>query len=228
MNSLISRVAEQTMSSIDLLEVINSERARFSEPEVRRNDFVGRCKDELDGEHYETFVVTNPNGTTSEALMLTIDQCMLVAMRESKGVRRAVQERLRSAAVPKTFAAALRLAAEQQERIEEQAKLIEHQRPAVEFVDRYVEARSDKGLREVAKILGIKEREFIAELAASGVIFKQGSNWLPYAEHQHAGRFTVKTGEANGHAFHQMRFTPQGVAWVAQRFAQKSALKLEA
>lgn len=228
MNSLIARVAEQTMSSIDLLEVINSERARFSEPEVRRNDFVARCKDELDGEHYETFVVTNPNGTASEALMLTIDQCMLVAMRESKGVRRAVQERLRSAAVPKTFAAALRLAAEQQERIEEQAKLIEHQRPAVEFVDRYVEARSDKGLREVAKILGIKEREFIAELAASGVIFKQGSNWLPYAEHQHAGRFTVKTGEANGHAFHQMRFTPQGVAWVAQRFAQKSALKLEA
>lgn len=227
MQALMTRTVEQTMSSLELLELINAERTKFSESEVRRNDFIARCKDELDGDHYESFVVTNPNGTTSECLMLTLDQCMLVAMRESKAVRRAVQEKLRTANVPKTYAAALRLAAEQAERIEAQQKLIEQQKPAVEFVGRYVEARSDKGLREVAKILGIKEREFIAELAASGVIFKQGSSWLPYAEHQHAGRFTVKTGEANGHAFHQMRFTPQGVAWIAQRFASKSTAMKE-
>lgn len=127
-------------------------------------------------------------------------------------------------ALPSSFAEALRLAADQAERIEAQHQQLEHQRPAVEFVDRYVEARSDKGLREVAKILGIKERDFIAELARTGVIFKQGANWLPYAEHQHAGRFTVKTGEANGHAFHQMRFTPEGVAWIARRFSKHKEL----
>jgi len=125
-------------------------------------------------------------------------------------------------ALPKTFAEALRLAAEQAERIEAQQAQLEQQAPAVAFVDRYVEARSDKGLREVAKILGIKEREFIAQLARTGVIFKQGNNWLPYAEHQKAGRFTVKTGESNGHAFIQMRFTPAGVAWVSKRFCGAS------
>lgn len=120
--------------------------------------------------------------------------------------------------IPKTMAQALRLAADQQEKIEAQQLLIEGQKPAVEFVDRFVEAKSAKGLREVAKILGRKEREFIAQLAASGIIFKQGKSWLPKAEHQHSGYFEVKAGEASGHAFHQMRFTPAGIVWIAKRF----------
>ena len=121
--------------------------------------------------------------------------------------------------LPKSFAQALRLAAEQAEQIEAQQIQLEAQRPAVEFVDRYVEAKSCKGFREVAKILGVKERAFIADLADRKVIFKQGSNWLPMAEHQHAGYFEVKTGESNGHAFHQCRFTPDGIAWVAKRYS---------
>jgi len=104
--------------------------------------------------------------------------------------------------------------------IEAQQLQLEQQKPAVEFVDRFVEAKSAKGFREVAKILGLKEREFIAELAADKVIFKQGSNWLPMADHQHSGRFVVKTGEANGHAFIQCRFTPDGIAWVAKRYSK--------
>ncbi len=126
-------------------------------------------------------------------------------------------------AIPQTFAQALMLAAQQAEQIEQQQALIQAQQPAVEFVDRFVEAKSAKGFREVAKILGIKEREFISELAGSKIIFKQGSNWLPMAEHQHNGYFTVKAGEANGHAFHQTRFTPEGIAWIAKRYSRKLA-----
>ena len=86
--------AAVTMSSADLCDLVNRARFEFGENEVRRNDFTSRCKDELDGEHYESFVVTNPNGTTSEVLRLTQDQCLLVAMRESKAVRRRVVEQL--------------------------------------------------------------------------------------------------------------------------------------
>lgn len=113
-------------------------------------------------------------------------------------------------AVEKTQIQAIELDAQQAQ--------IESQRPAVEFVDRFVEAKSAKGLREVAKILGVREREFIADLADRKIIFKQGSNWLPFAEHQHAGRFEVKTGEANGHTYAQTRFTPEGIAWIAKRY----------
>ena len=121
--------------------------------------------------------------------------------------------------IPQTMAQALRLAADQQDQIEAQLLLLEQQQPAVEFVDRFVEAKSAKGFREVAKILGVKEREFIASLAADKLIFKQGSNWLPFAELT-PRYFSVKTGEANGHAFIQTRFTPEGIAWVAKRYTK--------
>jgi len=83
-----------TMDTTELLALVNEARAAFGEGSVRHNDFVARCKDELDGEYYETFVVQNLNNTQSEGLRLTPDQCKLVAMRESKGVRRRVLARL--------------------------------------------------------------------------------------------------------------------------------------
>ena len=82
------------MSSGNLLELVNNARRNSGEKPVRHNDFVARCADELDGEHYETFVVDNPNGTQTNYIKLTVDQCKLVAMRESKAVRRAVLSRL--------------------------------------------------------------------------------------------------------------------------------------
>jgi hypothetical protein len=86
--------SSDTMDTIELLALVNDARAEFGEPTVRRNVFVERCKDELEGEHYKTFVVQNLNNTQSEELRLTADQCKLVAMRESKGVRRRVLARL--------------------------------------------------------------------------------------------------------------------------------------
>ena len=84
-------------TSSDLLSIINEARLEYGEKEVRRNDFVARCKDELDGEHYESFVVKNSNGTESEELRMTADQCAYVSMRESKSVRRRVTEKLNAA-----------------------------------------------------------------------------------------------------------------------------------
>lgn len=90
MNNLISQKDELTMLTNDLLVLINIEREKFNENPVRLNQFNNRVIDELEGEHYKTFVVTNPNKTTSNFYELTIDQCMLVSMRESKAVRKSV------------------------------------------------------------------------------------------------------------------------------------------
>lgn len=121
-------------------------------------------------------------------------------------------------AVPKSFPEALRLAAELAERAEQQQRQLEAQQPAVDFVGRYVEATNTKSLREVVKILGLKERAFVEQLLADGVMFRQAGRLLPTAEYQHRGYFEVKTGEANGHAYHHARFTPAGVAWAATRY----------
>lgn len=100
MNALLKLDAAMlTMASPDLLEFVNEARAEFGESLVRHNDFVTRCKDELDGEPYETFVEPPQITATGripafEAIRMTPDQCKLVAMRESKGVRRRVLARL--------------------------------------------------------------------------------------------------------------------------------------
>lgn len=233
--------AAVTMSSLELVDFINGDRkdaaiaagAEFPSKgfaKLDHADFLKKAPEVLGacaGNFSATYDVPGPNGGARSAPCYRFPkrEACLMAMSYSYDLQAKVFDRMTAleagAAVklPQSFAQALRLAAEQAEQIEAQQLQLEAQRPAVEFVDRFVEAKSAKGFREVAKILGVKEREFIAGLAADKIIFKQGANWLPMAEHQHAGRFTVKTGEANGHAFHQCRFTPDGIAWVAKRYS---------
>lgn len=222
---LIATTSNQTMSSLDLLDMINGRRVEFGEKEVRRNDFHARVADELSGEHYETFVVSNTNGTESEAYALTIKQCMYVAMRESKGVRRKVQEALEekhspTITTPQSFAQALRLAAEQAELIEQQQAALAIAAPKAAFVDNYVDATGLKNFRDVAKLLKVKEPSLRLFLVEKKVMYRLNGDWAAYQNHIDAGRFAVKTGEANGHAFNRSMFTPKGVEWVAGEFAK--------
>ena len=94
-NIITTSENNQTMSSIELLKVINKARKDFGEKPVRLNDFNNRIADELSDDHYETFVVQNPNNTTSTAYKLTLDQCILIGMRETKSVRRYVLAKIK-------------------------------------------------------------------------------------------------------------------------------------
>ncbi|PTL88838.1 phage regulatory protein/antirepressor Ant [Halomonas litopenaei] len=100
---------------------------------------------------------------------------------------------------------------------------LEHAKPAVEFVERYVSADSgNKGFRQVAKLLQANEREFRAFLQDSRVMYRLGGEWMPYQQHIDADRFVVKTGvtEDGGHSYSQAKFTPKGVNWIAGLWAQ--------
>ena len=129
-NTALTQNVQPTMSSLELLDVINSSREEHGQGVIRRNDFHARVTDELDGEYYETFVVEKHNGTKTTAYKLNHDQCLLVAMRESKAVRRSVLEKLKQKEqpyqLPKSMAEALRLAADQQEQIEQQQRDLDH------------------------------------------------------------------------------------------------------
>jgi phage antirepressor YoqD-like protein len=214
---------QSTMSSKELYEIICIARVENGETQPRINDFHARVRDELDGDYYETFVVQNANKTESTYFRLSIDQCTLVGMRESKAVRRSVLEKLKSLDqptffIPQDLPSALRLAADLADKVKEQQNLIESQKPAVEFVERFVETKSSRSLREAAKLLDIKERDFIKRLMDEHILFRQSGNILPYANYQHKGYFTIKTGETNGYAYQQTRFTPEGINWITKRF----------
>lgn len=89
-------------------------------------------------------------------------------------------------------------------------------KPAVEFVERYVDSSGSKGIREVAKLLNANEREFVAFLIDRQIMYRLAGRLTPYAPHLDAGRFEVKAGVAqNEHAYTSARFTTKGIQWVA-------------
>lgn len=112
--------------------------------------------------------------------------------------------------LPQTFAEALMLAAKQ-------AVELEAARPAVQFVEKYVESTGNMGFRQVAKLLRIKENDFRAFLQDKKIMYRLGSQWMPYASHIDSGRFYVTTGTSDtDHAYSTAKFTPKGVEWVAK------------
>ena len=172
---------------------------------------------------------THPqNGQTYAEFHLNYRDTMVIASGYSVELRAKVidrwQELERKSAhretfvVPQTYAQALLEAGRLAVMVEQQQAQIEQARPAVEFVDRFVEAKSAKCLSDVAKLLGWKPQAFIAKLNADTVIFKRGGSWRPSQAHIDAGRFSVKAGEASGHAFQQTRVEPAGIAWLASRY----------
>lgn len=123
--------------------------------------------------------------------------------------------------VPQTLSEALRLAADLSDKVEAQAAQIEHQRPAVEFVERFVEAKETQNLRVVAKVLQVKEKDFVSLLLSKGILFRSRGKLTPKAEHMEAGRFEVKEiVTKDGFATVQMRFTTLGVEWIARKVAE--------
>ena len=184
-----------------------------------------------------SFLAVSDGGDGKMQYHLTFDMAKELSMveRNDKGKEArqyfiACEKKLRESSpdqfsIPTTLSGALRLAAEQAETIEKQIALIEHQKPKVEFVEKYVEADGYKSFRQVCKILGAKEWAFRAFLEAEKIMYPQNKDWLPYAQHMNAGRFKVFTGVAeNGQVFNSPKFTAKGIEWIAGEWA-KSQLK---
>lgn len=131
--------------------------------------------------------------------------------------------------LPKNYLEALKALVTTTEEAEALKLTVAAQQPAVEFVDRYVNADGLFGIRETAKVLGITQHEFTSLCQRHHILFREGGSLQPYAEHLKSGYFQVKAGEANEHAFAQTRFTAKGVEWVRRKLPlQQSALQLTA
>ena len=221
MSELMTVGQALTMSSIDLLDLVNQSRASHGEAKIENRHFLARIEDELDGELPPRKNFTHPsNGLAIGYYDLTIDQCRLVGMRESKGVRRWVLERLKereTPLVPQTYAQALLEAGRLAQLAEEQARQLALAAPKVAFVDKYVQATGLFTFREVAKLLKANEARFREFLIDSKVMYYLGKKLTAYKNHEDAGRFAVKT---DGHDYRQTFFTPKGVHWVAGQWSK--------
>lgn len=127
------------------------------------------------------------------------------------------------AQIPKTFAEALRLAADLEEQKAQLEGALAIAGPKAEFVDQYVDAKGLMGFRQVAKVLQVKENYLSAYLMEHGIMYRLRGKLTAHSNHIEAGRFTTKTGEneKNGHAYVQTYFTPKGIHWLAGLLASE-------
>lgn len=211
----------------ELLSIINQARLEHGEKPVRNNDFIPRVKDELEGEHYETFVVQNPNKTTTTAYLLNKDQCTLVAMRESKGVRRNVLDQLKqlqaAPTIPQTLPEALRLAAdlaEQKAKVEQQLAIAA---PKAEALDRIADTTGVFGIREAAKALKVKQSELVTLLIDRKWAYRderqvlQGySNRIDQGYIKHVMSAPIILNDGTERVFSQLKITSAGVTRLSQ------------
>jgi phage antirepressor YoqD-like protein len=216
--------AQQTMTSRQIADAVGSEHHNVMAT-IRRIIREGVISGN------ETPYIHEQNGQQYTEFNLNYRDTMVVASGYSTELRARIIDRWieiekssRAAPqfqIPTTLSGALRLAAEQAEIIEHQAAQIQAAAPAVEFVGRYVESETGSmGFRQVCKLLKAKEPEFRAFLHDNQIMYKLGGEWVPYAAHIDAGRFEMKTGTANEHAYSQSKFTPKGVEWIAGEWAK--------
>ena len=96
-NLILPSTSGATMTSLDFRRVVNEARRLAGESAVENSHFLKRVEDELEGELGIRKVFVNPTGgRPAEYYDLTLDQCLLVGMRESKAVRRSVRDKIKA------------------------------------------------------------------------------------------------------------------------------------
>lgn len=83
-----------------------------------------------------------------------------------------VSRNVNNPAVPRSFAEALRLAADLQERNEQQAAQLEADAPKVAYVDNFLRSNDSCLIRQLAKRIGMTEKELRTELTDRKVMFR--------------------------------------------------------
>ena len=98
---------------------------------------------------------------------------------------------------------------------------LEHAKPAIAFVDKYVEGSGLKGFREVCKLLKANESQFRDFLISGKIFYRLGGTLTAHQNHIDAGRFDVRTGIADSeHMYTTTKFTPKGINWIAGEWAK--------
>jgi len=95
--NIISNTTNETMTSLKLLEVINKYRLEDGKVKKEHDNFMKAIADELEGDAVKFNAVYKAgNGEQRKCYNLPKDECMLMAMRESKLVHRKTVEHIKN------------------------------------------------------------------------------------------------------------------------------------
>lgn len=220
--------AVQTMTSLEIVEMINKERAALfangqasKYVELRHDHFMAKASEILGEEGVPKFRDTyqHPqNGQEYPLLVLPKREATLMAMSYSPAISAAVYDRMTeleqqvASQTPKlpnfsNPAEAARAWALEYERSEHLALVVEQkgvllleQAPKVDFVDQFVEADGALGIQAASRLLRMNMRELSHWLVDEKLCFRRSpaNALIPYSTKIDQGLFVVKTGLRTG------------------------------
>lgn len=125
--------------------------------------------------------------------------------------------------LPKTFADALRLAADQQERLEAQQRQIEQQRPAVEFARAIRNTADAISIGDFARVIGMGQNRLFRQLRADHILM---SDNLPYQHYLERGYFRVMESvwideDKQPHPTFKTLITGAGQVYLQRRYGKQ-------
>lgn len=229
MNDLV--ITTGTISTIELRDIVNEARKQAGENNIQNTDFLARVEDELGDEiEGQKFSDLAPRTKTPmAAYRLTHDQAMLVGMRESKSVRRKVLEKLKALekpqlpAMPQDFAAALRLAADQQEKITQLALANQQQATRIDTLESLL-AKGMSAPEFCRHLNGVNTMAINKFLLAAGWLFEDGgqyANWrvASYARDRYMTERPVELSGSKG-AFTVSKpvLLAKGARWLLSKY----------
>lgn len=155
-----------------------------------------------DGADFQTFLSESTGGRPATDAQLTIDMakeiCMLQRNEKGKQARQYFLQLEREWNSPEAvMSRALRMAEERLERFKTINANLSVQnaimQPKAEYFDGLCDRESLTGVRETAKLLGMKQNDFVKWLIDHKYIYRdKRGRLMPYAEHVDSGLFTIK------------------------------------
>ena len=155
-----------------------------------------------DGADFQTFLSESTGGRPATDAQITIDMakeiCMLQRNERGKQARQYFLQLEREWNSPEAvMSRALRMAEKRLERFKAINANLSVQnaimQPKAEYFDGLCDRESLTGVRETAKLLGLKQNDFVKWLIDHKYIYRdKRGRLMPYAEHVDSGLFTVK------------------------------------
>ena len=219
MNPLITAVNVATMTSLDLVDFINSERKKDAEragvafpskgfAKLEHADFMKKVPEVLGeraGNFSGTYQIPGPNGSSRAAPCYVFPkrEACLMAMSYSYDLQAKVFDRMTTLEaqaeamarfnLPKTYSEAMRLAADQADQIEAQQAQLAIAAPKADALDLLTLADGAMCITNAAKAVSKQPKALFSWLQANDWIYRRpGGVWCAYQQRIKSGLLTHK------------------------------------
>lgn len=233
MKNLINRDTEAvTMSSLELVEFINSQRGK-GEADLAHSDFLKKVLQvlgEKDAGNFSCIYKDSMNRKKPCYIFQKREAC-LMAMSYSYDLQAKVFDKMTALEaksthkIPETLPEALRLAADLADGLAKVEAKLALVAPKAEALDLISAGKDTLTMTQVAKVLGVKRKDLMAQLHIDGWVYRQNGSWVAYDAYIKNGYLQFKeaiyTDDKTGQECRKpyCHVTPKGLTKMARMFS---------